>query len=310
MKVVYLNANSTVLPIKNGITLALGYFDGLHLAHQRLITRAIEIAKENQTRSGVLTFQPNPKTFLGHQSVEYLLTPHHAKVNLLVEMGIDYLFVIKFDAQLAKMSHKDFVTKFLLPLDTRHVVTGFDFNYGYKGKGNINTLMEDGEHRFGITVIPEQRIDGEKISSSRIRELIMTGQVHECVKYLGRYYTTEGIVIHGFKRGRELGFPTANISTVDNYLLPQKGVYIVKVRVFRKDYWGICNVGNNPTFHENSNKSVEVHIFDFNQEIYNEKIAITWIKRLRDEKKFNSVDELVEQLKQDKENALDYINNA
>ncbi len=310
MKVVYLNTKSKVLPIKYGIVLALGYFDGLHIAHQSLIKRTLEIAKEKGAKSGLLTFQPNPKHFLGKQKITSLLTPHHMKINLLDKMGVDYLFVVKFDSKVAKLSHKQFVEKFLIPLDTLHVVTGFDFYYGYKGKGNINTLHQDGHETFGITMIEEQKVNGQKISSSKIRELILNGQVNDVKKFLGRYYTTEGIVIHGFKRGREMGYPTANISTINKYLLPQNGVYIVKVKVFQIEYDGICNIGHNPTFSENNNKSVEVHILDFDKYIYNEKITITWINKIRDEKKFNSVEKLIEQLNQDKEKTLNFINNT
>lgn len=306
MKVVYLNAQSKVLPIKNGIVLALGYFDGLHIAHQYLIKKTISLAKEYNSQSGLLTFQPNPKFFLGHHKNSSLLTPHHMKINLLNSMGVDYLFVIRFDNKLAKLSHKQFVEQFIIPLDTKHVVSGFDFNYGYKGKGNINTLFSDGKESFGVSVIDEQKLGYEKISSTKIRDLILTGKVYEAKKYLGRYYTTEGIVIHGFKRGREMGFPTANISTIDNYLIPQNGVYIVLVKIFQKEYRGIANIGYNPTFNENNNKSVEVHILNFNQDIYHEKISITWIKKIRDEKKFASIDELVVQLNEDKEKAINF----
>lgn len=307
LKVVYLDINSKILPIENGIVLALGYFDGLHLAHQSLIKKTLEIAKDKKSRSGLLTFQPNPKYFLGKQKIESLLTPHNMKINLLDKMGVDYLFVVHFDYEVAKISHKQFIEQFVLPFDVTHVVTGFDFLYGYKGKGTVNLLFEDGNHEFGVTIIDELKVNGEKISSSKIRELILSGQVDEANIYLGRFYITEGIVIHGFKRGREMGFPTANILTIDHFLIPQNGVYIVKVKIFQKDYYGICNVGHNPTFSENNNKSVEVHILDFNQFIYNEKISVIWMKKIRDEKKFENVNELIKQLNADKEKALLYI---
>lgn len=310
MKVVYLDAKSKVLPIEEGIVLALGYFDGLHIAHQYLVNKTIELAKEYNCLSGLLTFQPNPKLLLGKQNNDSLLTPHHMKINLLNSMGVDYLFVVRFDHDIVKMSHKDFVTKFISSLNTKHVVSGFDFRYGYKGKGNVNTLFVDGNETFGVSIIDEQKIDNEKVSSTKIRELIINGEVQEVKKYLGRYYATDGIVIHGFKKGRELGFPTANISMIDNYVIPQNGVYIVLVEVFKKMYRGIANIGYNPTFHENNNKSIEVHILDFNQFIYNEKINISWIKRIRDEKKFSSVDELIKQLNLDKEKAINFSINS
>lgn len=309
MKVVYLNASSKILPIKQGLVLALGYFDGLHLAHQKLINKTISIAKENNYKSGLMTFHPNPKYFLGRQKIVDLLTPHNMKIDLLDKMGINYLFVIKFEEDVAKLSHEKFVKKFILSLNVKNVISGFDYNYGYKGKGNINTLVKDGNNSFDLTILDEIKIKGNKISSSRIRDYIINGNVYEAAKLLGRHYTTEGIVIHGFKRGRELGFPTANISTIDNYLLPANGVYIVNVKIYNEEYLGMCNIGYNPTFTNNNNKSVEVHILNFDKEIYNEKIVIYWIKKIRDEKKFKDLEELVCQLNYDKECVIDFVKN-
>lgn len=309
MKVVYLNINSDVLPIEEGIVLALGYFDGLHLAHQHLVKETVSIAKAKQIKNGLMTFNPNPKHFLGKQEIESLLTPQHMKIDLLNKMGVDYLFVISFDESVSELTHQAFIERFVLPLNVQHVVTGFDYHYGYKGQGNVNTLVEDGHNQFGLSIIEEVTLKGEKISSSKVRDLLLAGEVYEAKDLLGRFYITEGIVIHGFKRGRELGYPTANISTIDHYLIPDNGVYIVKVELFKQEYYGMCNVGYNPTFSENNNKSVEVHIFDFNKDIYNEKLSITWIKKIRDERKFNGRNDLVSQLNKDKKDVLDFVNN-
>lgn len=307
MKVVYLNESSTVYPIEAGVVLALGFFDGLHLAHQRLIEEAIITAKHKNVKSGVLTFNPSPKQFLGKVSDEALLTPHNKKIELLSNFDLDYLFIVQFNEHIAKLSPKQFINRFLTSLNVVHVVTGFDFHYGYKGKGNVHTLQADGDQRFGLSIIEEVQINHEKISSTRIRELITTGRVEEVKTFLGREYTTDGIVIHGFKRGRELGFPTANIALLDQYVVPQNGVYAVKVDLFQKTYLGMCNVGYNPTFNVNNNRSIEVHILDFNKDIYNEKLTITWYKKIRDEQKFASVDLLIEQLSKDQETVKAYF---
>ncbi|MDF2698742.1 MAG: ribF [Haloplasmataceae bacterium] len=309
MKVVYLKNESSILPVKSGLALALGFFDGLHLAHQNLIDQAIKIAINSKCKSGVFTFNPSPKQFLGKTSIDSMLTPHNMKIELLNKMGVDYLFVLQFDELVANVEHKEFVEKFILPLNVTHLITGFDYRYGYKGEGNAQTLVKDGNDTFELTIVEQIKLNDEKISSSKIREFILNGKVFEAKDLLGRFYTTEGIVIHGFKRGREIGFPTANISTIDNYLIPQNGVYIVKVNIFQDEYYGMCNIGYNPTFSQNNNKTIEVNIINFNKDIYNEKITVNWIKKIRDEKKFNGVLELIAQLNEDKQKVFEYIKN-
>jgi riboflavin kinase / FMN adenylyltransferase len=307
MKVVYLNVDSVVKPIEEGLVLALGYFDGLHLAHQQLIEETIQTAKTKGAKSGIMTFDPSPKQVLGKKKDAYYLTPHNKKIDLLNGLDLDFIFVINFNEQMAKLSHQSFVEQFMTSLNVVHLVTGFDFHYGHKGKGSIKTLVEDGKNQFSLSVIEEFQIENEKVSSTKIRELISTGRVDAVKKLLGRFYTTDGIVIHGFKRGRELGFPTANISMIDDYLVPDNGVYVVCVEIFQERFYGMCNVGYNPTFSANNNKSIEVHILDFNKDIYNEKLSITWLKKIRDEMKFNGPKALVEQLNKDQAMVRDYM---
>ncbi|ERJ13685.1 riboflavin biosynthesis protein RibF [Haloplasma contractile] len=307
MKVVYIKEDTVLKPIEEGISLAVGFFDGLHLAHQELIKKNLDIAKEKGIKSGVLTFHPNPKYVLGKHEEESLITPHNLKINLLDLMGVDFLFVIHFDERIIRIPHQSFVESFILPLNVKHVVSGFDFHYGEKGKGTIDTLVKDGNHSFDLTVINELKVNDTKISSSKIREYIQEGNVHKIIEQLGRHYKTEGIVIHGFKRGRELGFPTANIDMFYQYVIPKTGVYIVKVHVLGEDYMGMCNVGLNPTFNYKGNKSIEVNILNFEKDIYNEKLEITWLKKIRDEKKFKNIEELVKQLKQDRKKVREFF---
>lgn len=310
MKVVYLSQKSKIRPIGPGLSLALGYFDGLHKAHHQLIDKAIKLAKDKNYKTGVLTFHPNPKYILGRNKTYHLLTPHNKKVELLNRLGIDYLFVIKFNESVAKISHKDFVRNFIIPLNVKEIVTGFDYRYGYDGKGNVDTLVNCGVRNYNVHTIQEIKENDQKISATIIREKILKGDVDEVPKYLGRYYSIEGIVIHGYKRGREIGFPTANLESLEEYVLPNEGVYVVYAYVFGKKYKGMCNIGYNPTFNFNKfDKSVEVNIFDFNLEIYNEKIEILFLKKIRDEVKFSSVEALIDQLNNDCQKAKSFFKN-
>lgn len=307
MKVVHLNEESRIYPIEHGLVLALGYFDGLHLAHQKLISEAVKIAQSKGVKSGVMTFHPSPKSVLGKKADYGYLTPHNKKISILSDMGVDYLFVVAFTEQFAKKSHQEFIERYVIRLNAIHIVTGFDFHYGSKGKGSVHTLIEDGKGSFGLSIIEEIQSDNQKISASEIRSLITSGHVDEVYPFLGRYYETEGIVVHGFKRGRELGFPTANISQIEPYVVPATGVYVVGVEVLQKKYYGMCNVGYNPTFNDNNHMTIEVNIFDFKGDIYNEKVSIQWMKKLRDEVKFANVNALIEQLKADEKASRAYF---
>lgn len=307
MKVVHLTVDSNIRPIEGGIVLALGYFDGLHLAHQHLIRETIKIAEMKGVKSGVMTFHPSPKEVVGKDQIIGYLTPHNKKISILSDWGVDYLFVVSFTEELAELPHKTFIERFVCELDAVHLVTGFDFRYGHKGRGNVHTLIEDGNDTFGLSIIEEVKLDGEKISASTIRKHIEEGKVDLVYPMLGRYYETEGIVIHGFKRGRELGFPTANIALIEDYVVPSTGVYVVGVKVHQTYYYGMCNVGYNPTFNENHHMTIEVNILDFDEEIYDEKITLIWYKKMRDEVKFPSVNALVEQLKKDEEMTREII---
>lgn len=295
------------------MALALGYFDGVHLGHQKVILSAKEIADQNHLKSAVMTFDPHPSVVLGRsvQHVEYI-TPLPDKIKLLSELGIDYLFVVHFTAELASLLPQEFVDQYIIGLNVKHVVAGFDFTYGRMGKGSMETLTFHSRGEFTHTTISKLATDyNEKISSTLIRKVISQGKMDILPDLLGRYYTTEGIVVHGDKRGRTIGFPTANVKLNEKYLYPPLGVFAVRVCVGGKWYEGVCNVGFKPTFNqEKSDKPiVEVHIFDFNEEIYGENIVVEWHRYLRSEQKFSGIEALVSQIELDKQNALLYFEN-
>ncbi|MEH7524737.1 riboflavin biosynthesis protein RibF, partial [Bacillus sp. JJ1503] len=198
---------------------------------------------------------------------------------------------------------------YLIDLNVKHVIAGFDYTYGRMGKGTMETLPFHSREKFAFTVVPKLASNNEKISSTLIRSMIREGRMEDISPILGRYYSTNGIVIHGDKRGRTIGFPTANIELKDDYILPPTGVYCVRINTDGKWHEGVCNVGYKPTFNKEMSKkpSIEVHIFDYNQEIYGQEVKVEWHLHLRKEQKFNGIEELVAQIEKDKRAALTYF---
>lgn len=294
------------------LVMALGYFDGVHLGHQRVINEAKKESIRLGLKSAVMTFDPHPSVVLG-KSIKHVryISPLNEKIRLFEKLGIDFVFIVNFSLEFANLLPQEFVDQYIIGLNIKHVVAGFDFSYGRMGKGTMETLLFHSRNKFTYTVISKLANEGEKISSTLIRLYISNGKTEELLKLLGRYYQTTGEVIHGDKRGRTIGFPTANIDIFDDYLLPPLGVYAVRIEIMGQWYDGVCNVGNKPTFNkENSDKpTVEVHIFDFNQEIYGQIVKIEWHKYIRNEQKFNGINELVEQIEKDKKIAMEYLEN-
>ncbi|WP_445506096.1 bifunctional riboflavin kinase/FAD synthetase [Niallia sp. 03190] len=291
------------------LVMALGYFDGVHLGHQKVIGEAKAIADKKGCKSGVLTFDPHPSVVLGNDSrrVDHI-SSYETKVAQIKKLGMDYLFIITFTKEFANLLPQDFVDQFLIRLNVVHVVAGFDYTYGKLAEGTAETLRKHGRGHFQTTIINKETFHGEKVSSTLIRSYILKGDMEYIPSLLGRYYTVEGYVIHGDKRGRTIGFPTANIDSENGLLLPPQGVYAVRIKVDECWYNGVCNVGTKPTFHpDKTTQSVEVHIFQFNQDIYGEKVELEWHFRIRSEKKFNGIAELVSQIEKDKQTAIEYF---
>jgi riboflavin kinase / FMN adenylyltransferase len=292
------------------MTMALGFFDGVHKGHQRVIKTASEIAKEKGVKSAVMTFDPHPSVVLRRdvKHVEYI-TPLDEKIRLIERLQIDYLFVVHFTSEFANLLPQEFVDQYLIGLNVVHVVAGFDYSYGRMGKGTMETMTFHSRGKFDFTVIPKLTIGNEKISSTLIRKLINEGKMEKLPEFLGRFYATSGVVIHGDKRGRTIGFPTANTDVEDSFYIPPIGVYAVKILVEGKWHEGVCNLGYKPTFNEEQapKPSIEVHIFDFNRDIYGQEVVIEWHQRIRSEKKFSGIDELVQQIEKDKVSAIEYF---
>ena len=292
------------------IAVALGYFDGVHIGHQKVIETVKQIGKEKGLATAVMTFDPHPSVILNkHIKHVRLLTPLSDKMELMEQMGLDYLFIVHFTPGFASLSPQQFVDDYLISLHVKHVVAGFDYSYGQFGKGTMESLPIHSRGKFDVTTVTKQDLREEKISSTRIRQELIGGRTETIDQLLSRYFTVKGIIVHGEKRGRLLGFPTANIEVDPDYYLPGTGVYCVRMKVRNSWYNGICNVGYKPTFHTEKDEipTVEVHLLDFDGDIYKERVIVEWRKHIRSEQKFNSVDELIAQLEKDKQFAIEYF---
>lgn len=280
---------------------ALGFFDGIHEGHRAVIDEALKISKKQQKECAVITFHPHPSVVLkqSNEKVQYITTIEE-KANLLNEMGVDRLYIITFNKELSGLTPAEFIEHFIVNLHIDHVVAGFDFTFGYKGKGNMKNIETFGFDEFTTTVIDKVEMQNEKVSSTNIRKALQVGNVAEVSTLLGRPYEASGVVIEGDKRGRLLGFPTANIQVSELKLLPKQGVYAVKIVIDEKVYDGMANLGVKPTFVDGETKpTLEVFIFDFAEDIYGKEVTVYWYEFIRDEKKFNGVDEIIQQLQTD-----------
>jgi riboflavin kinase/FMN adenylyltransferase len=275
--------------------LALGFFDGLHQGHLALVDEVKKIADEKHLKSAIMTFDRHPLSLLKNEKCQSLISSND-RIELLADMGIDTLFVIRFTMDVAKLSPQAFIDQYLKHVD--HLVVGFDFHFGHKNKGDVSSLSHQ---HFEVSVIAPIMYDKKrKVSSTLIKELLTSGNVEEANRLLTRPFSIRGEVVHGKKRGRTIGYPTANVD-FDSYYVIRRGVYGVRVKLNDSVYYGMGNVGINPTFNELSNDLLEVHIFDLDEDLYGKTIKVEFIKFIRDEKTFSNIEELKLQLKKDEE---------
>lgn len=292
--------------------LTVGSFDGVHIGHVSLINAVAEQARKDQGRSVILTFDPHPREILnpGQSGIRYLSTVEE-RCRALSEFGIDELVVIPFDRDFSLLSSTEFIEMVYKKVGIWHYVIGYDHQFGKDRSGSIDTLKNLAlKLDFSVQVIEERQLQDQHVSSSVIRALLeKEGNVSKARQMLGRSYTLVGLVVHGEKRGRSIGFPTANLKLVHpKKMIPSKGVYAVNVQVENQWYAGMMNIGLKPTFGNTNEPTLEVHIFDFHQTIYGSVVEIEFVERIRKEKKFDSVQSLQEQLKADKNIALGFLN--
>ena len=291
-----------------GSSVAIGNFDGVHLGHQAVIGSAGEITGDGSVPLSVLTFEPHPRRFFRPEEPSFQLTPLRSKVRMLERIEVDNLLVMHFDAELSRLGHRDFVRKFLVEgFHARHVTVGYDFVFGAGRGGDVDYLRaRAGEDGFDLRVVGAVTDgDGTVFSSTTIRNCLAEGRPREAARLLGRPWEIEGRVLRGDQRGRQIGFPTANVSLAD-YLEPALGVYAVFAGIEDGGNvtWhpGCANVGRRPTF-DKTDVNVEVYIFDFTDDIYDRLLRVAFVDYIRPEKKFDGIAELREQIARDSHDA-------
>jgi riboflavin kinase / FMN adenylyltransferase len=287
----------------------LGIFDGVHRGHMALLDCLVKRAKEAGGESVVITFSPHPRIVLEQNNVNlsFLTTMDEKKV-LLEKANIDHLVIIEFDLSFSKIPACDFVKTILVEkIGTKHLIIGYNHHFGRRGEGDFNTIKQCAEElKFRVEQVQGYHTEEGAISSSSIREALLMGKIDSANKWLGYFYSLTGTVIEGRKIGRTIGFPTANVKPDSQYkLIPANGVYAVNVMLDDNVFTGMLSIGSNPTVNTDIRlRSIEVHILNFDKDIYGRKISVVFRKRLRDEKKFNNLEQLTEQMANDKQDTL------
>lgn len=296
--------------VKNPVV-TTGTFDGVHLGHQKIISRLKEAAREENGETVLLTFYPHPRMVLFPDDNDLkLINTQEEKIELLEQYGIDHLIIYPFTKEFSRLTSVEFVRNILVNnIRTKRLVIGYNHHFGRNREGSFEHLKEYGPlYGFEVEEIPAKDIDSIEISSTKIRNALQAGDVKTAASYLGHEFSLTGRVVDGKKIGREIGYPTANIFVEDKYkIIPADGVYAVQVRHDNRLYGGMLNIGNNPTVN-GKHTTIEVNIFDFNKDIYEENATIYFLERLRDEVKFGGLEELKAQLAIDKINSLNILN--
>ncbi|MGX4763366.1 riboflavin biosynthesis protein RibF [Holzapfeliella sp. JNUCC 72] len=291
-----------------GIVLVLGFFDGVHLGHRQLIEKGQKVAQEQNLKLAVMTMNTHPSKIYGPADVTVpLITTTSEKQQLMNEAGVDIFYIGNFNGPLAKVQPDEFINDVLVKLNVKAVVAGFDYTFGKKEVANMSLLKQLAQNKFDVYEVDSYNKGNEKVSSTRIRRLIEKGDVDQANELLDSIYQTSGQVVHGFKRGRKLGFPTANIASSEDKVGLASGAYTVELKVHNQWYQGMASVGYNITFDDVKDLSVEVNIFDFDEDIYDEIVDVRWYHYLRPEEKYPSIDALIEQLNQDEANSKAYF---
>ncbi len=288
--------------LKGGV-IALGNFDGLHLGHQAVIGRALALARAQGVAAAVMTFEPHPRMFFKPDQEPFRLSPFRMKARVIEALGVDYLYVQTFDKEFSQRSPENFVAEILVKgLGISHIVVGYDYVFGHQRKGNVEVLRALADvHGFEVTAVEKLGAHEERFSSTSVRNLLRDGRPRDAARMLGRYWEIEGRVESGDKRGRLLGFPTANVPYRD-YLHPKKGVYAVRAGVDHggETLWrdGVANFGSRPTF-DKTDVLLEAHLFDVDEDLYGKHLRVALIDYIRPEQKFDGLDALKAQIARD-----------
>jgi riboflavin kinase/FMN adenylyltransferase len=291
--------------------LTLGTFDGIHPGHQKIIAELIDRSKEKGYRNLVITFHPHPRTIVTNNFNIKLLTTRDEKKDILEKLDIENLLTIKFTKEFASLSPEEFIYEYLInSIGVSEIVLGHDHHFGKGRGGNVDLLQKIGSKEgFTVSVADAFYVNGEVVSSTKIRNALNDGDIVRANSLLGRSYSFTGTVVNGDKRGRELGYPTANIKlSSPDKLLPAIGVYAVRVLLGKEKHNGLLSIGKRPTFYDEGDLVTEAYIYNFNREIYGEKVTVEMAERLRGEEKFDSSEELIKQMDIDKKDGIKIFN--
>ncbi|WP_092461074.1 riboflavin biosynthesis protein RibF [Weissella bombi] len=291
------------------IVLAMGFFDGVHAGHRTVIQKAAQEAKKRGIKLAVLTYDHHPSVaFKTYKTPLTYLTTLPKKLEILASLGVDIAYVVNFTSEFSQLTPQDFVNRYMVGLNAVAVVAGFDHTYGTKDADMLH-LPIYAAGRFDVIEVEQVNVDGQESASTRTRALVDQGDLDEARRLLLRPYETTGLVVHGEARGRELGYPTANIETTAGERLPGVGIYVVEMKIGDNWYPGMASIGYNVTFGENRPKTVEINLFDFHRAIYGETVQIKWYHFLRGEVKFANGQELIEQLAEDERQSRLFLQN-
>lgn len=294
MEIIQFELGDKLNPVPN-LILCLGFFDGVHLGHQALIKKA----KKEGYKLGVLSFNQSPAYVLGNKLVDNCITSISDKADIFEQIGVDYFYLMDFNRQTLNATKDEFINKVLLPINPYQICCGPDYHFGVRAEGDVNYL----KRFFNLKINDFENIKGNKISSRNIISLIKQGEMEEVTSMLGRPYRINGTVMVGFKNGQKLDFPTANLKLEYEYVFPKSGVYIGYGYVYGEKYKAIINVGTHPTINPLATPQIEVHLIDFDGNLYGKNIFAEFIKYIREEKKWDSLDDLKVQLNKDKQKA-------
>lgn len=304
MKEIHISMNYTP-KLSEPITACIGYFDGIHQGHRKLIQTVVECAAGDGSIPALITFDPDPWEVIKDQhDLSHLMSMEERK-HVAASLGIELWIILDFTKEMAALSVEQFHERILYPLPLRHLVCGYDFHYAHCGKGNSETLRA--QQQFSVIVIDEISNEQEKISSTRIEALIRSGNMEKAAELLTRAYQMSGIIEHGLKNGQRIGFPTANLRGDTRYVLPKEGVYVGEVEVKEKVYPAMINVGCNPTIDDHNQCTIEAHLVGFYGDLYDQPARFRFLHYLREEFKFTDLDGLKQQLTYDRQATLAYF---
>ena len=298
MEIIEIDIHNPHLEENKKLHLCLGFYDGLHTGHQKIINEALANGE-----TGVMTFDVPPNFATGKNIVNSCLTSLYDKATLLEDMGVKKLYILRMSQDLLNLTRDEFVEQILKPINPKAIYVGEDYRFGHEAKGTPNYLS----NFFEVHIVPLQLLNRRKISSRYIKELISLGKVDEVKEYLGRNYSLVGLVVHGDGNGNKIGFPTANLDLDYPYVLPKVGVYMGYVKLLNSTYKAMISVSTHPSIMELNKPIVEVHLLYYKGDLYGKEIEVEFIKFMRDIIKYDSLEELVEQLKKDRDQAKEEL---